>query len=255
MSSSNEYSIAFTDWLATRTFENDDLFYEVNKIGTGLVTVSYFTDKSNTVDEFLDKIEDILSEEFSDDIIDNVFGIHNGIKITRSANRNTQRYLSTLAAKSKSNPQSNECDVSKGSKIHIYYGPTPSSSTSEPSYANIASKSKTVPNNELEALRATVEKLDRNQKQLEETITTNVTNNVSAEFNTKIDKMDKTINDRITKVESKHKTTINTLFEEWEQRNQETKSMILGMCSGHDESTQAPSDNIAPTNVVPGVSQ
>lgn len=178
MTSSDAYGIKFVDWLATRTFEGDGLFYDVDKIGTGLVTVSYFTEKSTSVDEFLYNIEGILSEEFSDDIIDNIFGIHNGIKINRSANRNTQRYLSALAVKSNSNPQSNERDIPKTSKVHIYYGLTPSTKTSEPSYAKIASKSTSMPGNELAALRATVKKLDRNQKQLEDTITTNVTNNV-----------------------------------------------------------------------------
>ena len=67
-----------------------------------------------------------------------------------------------------------------------------------------------------------------------------MSNKILGEVNNKIEALDRKINSRITKVESKHTETIQKLFKTWDERNLETKKLILDMCDG-DSSIQAPS--------------
>ena len=263
LENNDDYTINFVDWLATQTFENNDLFYDVDKIGNSLVTLSYFSTKSKSVDEFIDNIEEILSNEYESNVLDDIFGIHNGIQILRSTNKNAQKYLNNLAEKSGSNPQGNENDRPSHKKVHVYYGVGPvNDNSSGTTYADIASApTSSSTTKQIAELRATVERLDKSHKQLEQSVTSNVTNNLSAQFNTKIDDLDRKVITKIKAVEGKHTSTVEKLFEEWERRNQATKNMILGMCNGLDQtSMEAPRDETegpesGGPDIVPGVSQ
>ena len=222
-----------------------------------LQILKFFKTNIALIDDFIDKIEDILKDEYDCNKISEIFGIHTGIFIRRSANRNAQNHLRGLASRTKSNPQSNDNDIAKSSKkVHLFYGNPPiHKEPGKTTYAEATTPPATNDTSKLKELEKKIAKLDKDQKQYEQSIATTVTNNLMVEVDKKIEKLDHKINSRITNVEAKHAKTINKLFETWDERNLETKKLILEMCDGNNTSIQAPSDSSEEESAVPGVTQ
>ena len=261
-----DVEFTFLDWMMSRCYDFESIFYDVDKIGEGLMVVSYFEEKSNIVTGLLDRVQGILEDEFDGDVIESIFGYRDNIRIRRSANRSAQRHLESLAAKS--NPQEIDDDVRRPPRVQILYGSEPIENDSTSTYASAAKiatskhqklKTKsahfqqTSEDSEIAELRASIDRIDQQHKQFKQSVEDDV-----KEVSTKIDTLGTKINTRITSIENRHSETIRKMFEEWDQRNSETRSLILGMCNGHSTEQniiQAPSTPGEKPSGVPGVTQ
>ena len=245
----------------SRCYDYQNIFYDVDKIGEGLIAISYFENKSQIVTGLIERMQSILEDEYDDDVIESIFGYRNNIRIERSANRSAQKHLKALAARSQSNPQGTENDVRKPKRVQILYGSEPIKNDTSSTYAAAAkintsktnskpkSTTKAEDSSQIAELCASIEKLDQHQKQLEQSVTTNITTNVMSDVTKKINELDTRINTRITRIETTHSETIDT------------KKLIMGMCNGNSpphqeqQAVQTPSTTSEQATGITGVIQ
>ena len=77
----------------------------------------------------------------------------------------------------------------------------------------------------------------------------------------KINELDTRINTRITRIETTHSETIRKMFEKWDERNEDTKKLIMGMCIGNSpphqeqQAVQTPSTTSEQATGITGVTQ
>ena len=273
MDTDGDQQFTFLEWLMSRCYDYQNIFYDVDKIGEGLIAISYFENKSQIVTGLIERMQSILEDEYDDDVIESIFGYRNNIRIKRSANRSAQKHLKALAARSQSNPQGTENDVRKPKRVQILYGSEPIKNDTSSTYAAAAkintsktnnkpkSTTKAEDSSQIAELRASIEKLDQHQKQFEQSVTTNITTNVMSDVTKKINELDTRINTRITRIETTHSETIRKMFEKWDERNEDTKKLIMGMCNGNSpphqeqQAVQTPSTTSEKATGVPGVTQ
>ena len=219
LDSDGDEELTFTNWLSTRCYDYDDIFYDVDKIGEGVIAISYYKNKLNNVTGLIDRMHLILAEEFDEDVIELIFGSRTKTHIRRSVNRSAQRHLNALA--SKSNPQ-DDIESRRPQRVQILYDSEPIKDDSQSSCAAIAKLSKNQPrgnptsktndvvasSSEITELRERIDRLDQSHKKLEQSVTTKATNNVLDIMNPKLDAVEQKLQNRITNIDNKHAGTI-----------------------------------------------
>ena len=74
LNTSETLSFTFLDWLASKTNNSINVFYEVEQISVTKLVIAYFERNSEIVKDFLTNIQQLLRDDYHDDAVAKVFG-------------------------------------------------------------------------------------------------------------------------------------------------------------------------------------
>ena len=205
--------IKFTKWLESKTYMDINLFYTVEKIGTVDVLIAYPKENAKTISNMIEQLHQILEEDFDHDAVTKVFGNNERNPIKRIKPKTARSHLAKLKQKM-GNPQGSE-DDSAPPKVHGYYGRPPVSAQQvDKTFAQaVGSKPTSTPPEqheptEINQLTKKLQELQKNHDQLKKSLTKNIATEVLSQVDTKIEKMEKTMNKKI----EDNKTAVQTQF-------------------------------------------
>ena len=100
----------FVNWLESKTFNDSNIYYCVEKIGAVEVLLAYPKANEAYVNDLVPQIPQILEEDYDCSMVDAVFGSIHNVKIRRIKQKCARTHLANLK-KNNGNPQANEDDT------------------------------------------------------------------------------------------------------------------------------------------------
>ena len=225
--------LTIAKWMETKTFQNVPIFYSAEKIGAVEILITYSKANLEIVNDLLNQLPQILSDDFDNTKIQAVFGPNFNGTIKRIKPKNVRSHMSNLKQKM-SNPQSTD-DDSILPKVNTFYGRPPVRNSQvekseikvEKSFAQATASLNNDQHTptEINQLTTMLNELRKDHNQLKKSLKSNVTTSVLQEVDTRLENMEIKMNTKIDESKKEWDKQLNTFFTQFRNENQTEREL------------------------------
>ena len=253
ISTSNEKTYRFVDWLAVRKNQGLPTFYETEQIGVTKILVAYFDRHESIIDTFFSTMHSEFSSEYGNELTNKVFGPGARKKVQRSEPKSNSKFFKNITSKTRSNPQDIDATPAGPQRVNGYYGNAPVEPDAKDENAfgvksYISAAKNSTDHDEVVRLSQLVEDLVTQVDTMKQNMTKEVTGVVLNDVDKKLETMEIKINEKIDEVEKKStaqfnkiSTQYNDILDRMENNNKSLLAAIHGKnvtSSGVDDSAR-----------------
>ena len=220
--STDSGDLTFAKWLDTKTVGDKRVFYSVEKIGAVEILIAYPSANKKLVDQLIEKLPQILADDFGNDAIVKVFGESTKEPIRRLKPKNPRSHLAAIKTRM-GNPQGNDDDVLPPSRVNTFYGRPPVTKDQvEKSYAqatvnqNDNQKSPT----EINQLTKKLNDLQNEHNQLKKSLQEKDDKSILKQVDSKLKKLEESFDQKLNTSKEEWSKQMNTFFETFKQANE-----------------------------------
>ena len=211
----------FVNWLESKTFNDSNIFYRVEKIGAVEVLLAYPKANEAYVNDLVPQIPQILEEDYDLNMVGAVFGSTHNVKIRRIKQKSARTHLANLK-KNNGNSQANEDDTPQ--KINLFHDRPPVTMEQvEKSYANAVAPSNNPKQQPVTAdinqLSESLKTLQRDYDQLKESLPTSYVDEILTQVDTKMSEMETRIDGKIKASEERTTGKLDEFFTIFQREN------------------------------------